>query len=145
MKVAAAYENGEVFQHFGHTKQFKVYEIEDGKVVSSEIIETNGQGHSALADFLHEQAVSTVICGGIGEGAQAALTEQGIELFAGVSGQADEAVENISKGGLLLPVPIVIITVKKVPAADTKMADVVLHVEAAVVAVTANRLLRARM
>lgn len=68
MKVAAAYENGEVFQHFGHTKQFKVYEIEDGKVVSSEIVETNGQGHSALADFLHEQAVSTVICGGIGEG-----------------------------------------------------------------------------
>ena len=85
MKVAAAYENGEVFQHFGHTKQFKVYEIEDGKIVSSEIVETNGQGHSALADFLHEQAVSTVICGGIGEGAQAALTEQGIELFAGVS------------------------------------------------------------
>ena len=83
MKVAAAYENGEVFQHFGHTKQFKVCEIEDGKVVSSEIVETNGQGHSALADFLHEQAVSTVICGGIGEGAQAALTEQGIELFAG--------------------------------------------------------------
>lgn len=94
---------------------------------------------------MHEQAVSTVICGGIGEGAQAALTEQGIELFAGVSGQADEAVENISKGNLLLPVPIVIITVKKVPAADTKMADVVLHVEAAVVAVTVNRLLRARM
>ena len=100
MKVAAAYENGEVFQHFGHTKQFKVYEIEDGKVVSSEIIETNGQGHSALADFLHEQAVSTVICGGIGEGAQAALTEQGIELFAGVSGQADEAVEKYIKGEL---------------------------------------------
>lgn len=145
MKVAAAYENGEVFQHFGHTKQFKVYEIEDGKVVSSEIIETNGQGHSALADFLHEQAVSTVICGGIGEGAQAALTEQGIELFAGVSGQADEAVENILKGNLLLPVPIVIITVKKVLVADTKMADVVLHVEAAVVAVTVNRLLRVRM
>ena len=131
MKVAAAYENGEVFQHFGHTKQFKVYEIEDGKVVSSEIIETNGQGHSALADFLHEQAVSTVICGGIGEGAQAALTEQGIELFAGVSGQADEAVEKYIKGELT--------------SADTKMADVVLHVEAAVVAVTANHLLRARM
>lgn len=145
MKVAAAYENGEVFQHFGHTKQFKVYEIEDGKVVSSEIVETNGQGHSALADFLHEQAVSTVICGGIGEGAQAALTEQGIELFAGVSGQADEAVENISKGNLLLLVPIVIITVKKVLVADTKMADVVLHVGAAVVAVTANHLLRVRM
>ena len=87
------------FQHFGHTKQFKVYEIEDGKVVSSEIVETNGQGHSALADFLHEQAVSTVICGGIGEGAQAALTEQGIELFAGVSGQADEAVEKIYQRG----------------------------------------------
>ena len=100
MKVAAAYENGEVFQHFGHTKQFKVCEIEDGKVVSSEIVETNGQGHSALADFLHEQAVSTVICGGIGEGAQAALTEQGIELFAGVSGQADEAVEKYIKGEL---------------------------------------------
>ena len=100
MKVAAAYENGEVFQHFGHTKQFKVYEKEDDKVVLSETVETNEQGHSALADFLHEQAVSTVICGGIGEGAQAALTEQGIELFAGVSGQADEAVEKYIKGEL---------------------------------------------
>ena len=52
MKIAVTYENGEIFQHFGHTSQFKVYVVEDGKILSSEIIDTNGQGHGALAGFI---------------------------------------------------------------------------------------------
>ena len=52
MKIAITYENGQVFQHFGHTQQFKVYEIENKKITSSEIVDTNGQGHGALANFL---------------------------------------------------------------------------------------------
>ena len=100
MRVAVTYENGEIFQHFGHTEQFKVYDIEGGKIVHEEIVDTNGQGHGALAGFLFGGNVDTLICGGIGGGAQAALSEAGITLYGGVSGNADEAVKALLKGKL---------------------------------------------
>ena len=100
MKIAVTFENGEVFQHFGHTETFKVYEVKDGKVVSSEIIGSDGSGHEALAGLLKERAIDVLICGGIGGGAQAALEENGIELCAGANGSADEAVEAYLRGEL---------------------------------------------
>lgn len=100
MKVAVTYEDGMIFQHFGHTQQFKVYDIEDGKIVSEQIVGTNGQGHGALAGFLFSGQVDTLICGGIGGGAQAALAEAGIRLYGGVSGSADEAVQALLSGTL---------------------------------------------
>ena len=93
MKIAVTYENGEIFGHFGHTEQFKVYEIEEGKVVSSEVLDTNGSGHGALAGFLQNLGMDVLICGGIGMGAQMALREAGIKLFGGAGGNADKAVE----------------------------------------------------
>ena len=101
MKISVTYDNGQIFQHFGHTEQFKVYQVEDGKVVSSEIIGSNGSGHGALAELLKDQDVDVLICGGIGGGAQAALQEQGIELCAGASGDADEAVQAYLRGELV--------------------------------------------
>ena len=68
MKIAATYANGEIFQHFGHTQQFKVYEVEDGKIVASKIIGSNGAGHGALAGLLSQGGVDVLICGGIGGG-----------------------------------------------------------------------------
>ena len=100
-RIAVTYEYGEVFQHFGHTEEFKVYEVEDGKVVSSKIIGSNGSGHGALAGLLGENGIDVLICGGIGGGAQAALQERGIELCAGASGDADEAVEAYLRGELV--------------------------------------------
>ena len=101
MKIAVTYENGEVFQHFGHTETFKIYEIEDGKICSSEIFSSNGSGHDALASLLADNAIDVLICGGIGGGAQVALEECGIELCAGASGNADEAVEAYLRGELI--------------------------------------------
>ncbi|MDD3361983.1 MAG: DUF134 domain-containing protein [Hespellia sp.] len=100
MKIAVTYEDGEVFQHFGHTEQFKVYNVEDGKVVSSEIVDTNGQGHGALAGFLFGGGVDVLICGGIGGGARNALAEAGIELYPGASGDADAQVASFLQGKL---------------------------------------------
>ena len=100
MKVAVTYENGEVFQHFGRTPQFKVYEVTDGKVVSSEVIDTNGTGHGALAGFLRDIGAEVLICGGIGGGAQVAMSDAGIRLFAGTSGPADEVVSAFIAGTL---------------------------------------------
>ena len=101
MKIAVTYDNGNVFQHFGKTEFFKVYEVEDNKVVSSEVIGSNGVGHGALAGLLADQAVDVLICGGIGGGAQAALAEAGVELCAGAEGDADQAVEAYLKGELV--------------------------------------------
>jgi FKBP-type peptidyl-prolyl cis-trans isomerase 2 len=101
MRIAVTYENGQVFQHFGHTEEFKIYEIEDGKVISTEIIGSNGSGHSALAALLDERKIDVLICGGIGGGAQAALAARGIELCAGADGNADQAVEAYLRGELV--------------------------------------------
>ena len=89
MKIAVTYENGQVFQHFGHTEQFKIYEAAEGKVVSARVVETGGSGHGALAGFLRGLGVDTLICGGIGGGARSALAEAGIQLYPGASGSAD--------------------------------------------------------
>ncbi len=93
MKIAVTYENGQIFQHFGHTAQFKLYDTDNGVIVSEQIVDTNGSGHGALAGFLGENQVDVLICGGIGGGAQIALAEAGITLYGGVSGSADEAVK----------------------------------------------------
>ena len=93
MKIAVTYENGQIFQHFGHTEQFKIYEIEDNTIISSQVIDTNGQGHGALAGLLKTLGADVLICGGIGGGAQMALADAGIKLYGGVSGSCDAAVE----------------------------------------------------
>ena len=101
MRIAVTYEDGMVFQHFGHTEQFKIYDVADGGVVSAEVIGTDGSGHEALADFLKAHSVDVLICGGIGGGAQAALAEQGIEMCAGAAGDADRAVAAYLRGELV--------------------------------------------
>ena len=100
MKIAVTYENGNIFQHFGRTEYFKVYEVEDGKILSSEVISSNGIGHGALAGLLADRDIRTLICGGLGGGALNALTGAGIEVCAGASGDADAAVEAYLKGEL---------------------------------------------
>lgn len=100
MRIAVTYENEEIFQHFGHTAQFKIYDVENGKIKSSEIVDTNGSGHGALAGLLRALQVDALICGGIGGGAQMALAEAGIKLYGGVSGDADEAAEALVSGTL---------------------------------------------
>lgn len=100
MRVAVTYENGQIFQHFGHTEAFKVYDIEDGKILSSEVVDTNGSGHGALAGVLNALNVDALICGGIGGGARMALDAAGIRLYGGVSGTADQAVEALLAGNL---------------------------------------------
>ncbi|MEG1614150.1 MAG: NifB/NifX family molybdenum-iron cluster-binding protein [Oscillospiraceae bacterium] len=100
MKIAVTYENGQVFQHFGHCSQFKIFETNGNEIVSCEIVDTLGSGHGALAGFLKAQKIDTLICGGIGGGAKVALNEAGIKLFGGVSGNVDEAVKALMNNSL---------------------------------------------
>ncbi len=100
MRIAVTYDNGNIFQHFGHTEQFKVYDVQDGKIVAAQVIDTNGSGHGALAGVLSALDADILICGGIGGGAQMALAAAGIQLYGGVSGNADAAVEALLAGAL---------------------------------------------
>lgn len=100
MKIAVTYENGMIYQHFGHTAQFKIYQVEDGQVKTAAVVDTNGSGHGALAGFLVNMGVRTLICGGIGGGARQALAQAGITLYGGVAGEADAAVDALLSGGL---------------------------------------------
>lgn len=100
MRIAVPYEKGEIFQHFGHTERFKIYDVENSKIQSSQVVDTNGSGHGALAGVLHALHVDALICGGIGGGAQAALAAADIQLYGGVSGSADKAAEALAAGTL---------------------------------------------
>ena len=100
MRIAVTYDNEQVFQHFGHTEQFKIYESLESKIIDSQIIGTNGQGHESLAGFLKNHNVETLICGGIGGGAINALTQAGIKYYGGVTGNADQAVKAFLEGHL---------------------------------------------
>ena len=92
MTIAVPYENGLVFQHFGHTGQFKLYDVENGQITGERTADPAGSGHGALAGFLSGLGVDTLICGGIGAGAQQALAQAGI--------RADEAVRAFLAGTL---------------------------------------------
>lgn len=101
MKIAVTYNNGEVFPHFGKTENFKIYEVEDQKVTSSEVISSNGSGHGALAGILANEGVDVLICGGLGGGALQALSEAGIQVCSGAAGNTDEAVQAYLEGTLV--------------------------------------------
>ena len=100
MNIAVTYERGQIFQHFGHCQQFKVYEVAGNQILSSKVIDANGSGHGALAGFLQQHGVHVLICGGIGGGARTALTQAGIQLYPGASGSADENVASLLAGTL---------------------------------------------
>lgn len=100
MHIAIPYYMGQIFQHFGHAPQFKVYEIEDHQVLMEMIVEVEEKGHGAVADLLSSMDVRVVICGNIGENAMRALTNAGIAFYGGVTGDADEAITALVAGGL---------------------------------------------
>ena len=100
MKIEVPYSDGQVFQHFGKSEQFKIYDTIDDEIISSEIVDTSGSGHSALADFLKEKGAGVLICGGIGVGAVTALQNAGIQILGGAEGEADKCVEEFLGGRL---------------------------------------------
>jgi len=100
MRIAVTYENGQIFQHFGRTQYFKIYDVENGAVTASRVVDTNGQGHGALAGVLSALKADVLICGGIGGGAQMAVANAGVRLYGGASGSADRAVQALLEGQL---------------------------------------------
>ena len=101
MKIAITYDNGQIFQHFGRTEKFKIYDVDNGEIKESFVVDTDGQGHGALAEFLRQKGVDALICGGIGGGARELLSQEGIKIYGGASGSCDEAANALFRGTLL--------------------------------------------
>lgn len=101
MKIAVTYENGNIYPHFGKSKELKFYEIEGNKVVSTTVTPNEGGGHTAMAKMLAVKGITTVICGGLGGGAKQALSDNNIEFYPGADGNTDELVEAFLKGELV--------------------------------------------
>ena len=101
MKIAITYDNGQIFQHFGRTEKFKIYDVDNGEIKASFVVDTDGQGHGALAEFLRQKGVDALICGGIGGGARELLSQAGIKIYGGASGSCDEAANALLRGTLV--------------------------------------------
>jgi len=100
MRIAVTYADGQVFQHFGRTEQFKIYDISDSGEITSDIRGCNGASHSGVAAVLQEIGADVLICGGMGEGAYNRVTSLGINLVSGITGDADDAVRRYLAGEL---------------------------------------------
>lgn len=101
MKIAVPVENNTIFQHFGRTSMFYLYDIDEtGKIVSKETLYSNGIGHGALADLLKENNVNIVICGGLGMPMYNHLVEDHMKVYGGCEGDADTAVQSFLDGTL---------------------------------------------
>lgn len=100
MKLAVTFSDGEVFGHFGKTEEFKIYEISDGKIISSTVKNTGGRGHGDIVNFLKEENIDALICGGLGNGAKNLIEANGIRLYSGITGSADKAAEEFAAGRL---------------------------------------------
>ena len=127
MRIAVTYEDGQVFQHFGHTRTFKLYDVNEGKIVGEQIIESDGPGHGYLAGVLKEAQADLLICGGIGMGARNALAEAGIELFAGVSGMPMQQYGLILMVNcrVILTVSVTIMIIRVITTAIMRMGNVI--------------------
>ena len=100
MKIAVTCENNEVFQHFGHTPGFAVFEADNGKIISQKLISSGDSGHGALAAILADEKIDLLICGGIGGGAINALANAGIQVVGGAQGNVQEVVNAFLAGTL---------------------------------------------
>lgn len=100
MKIAVPYENGQIFQHFGHATQLKIYEVRDDEILSKKVINTNGSGHGELVQELKDHHINVLLCGGIGVPAVLALREAGIQILGGATGEADQQVQDFLNGKL---------------------------------------------
>ncbi|MGI6174342.1 MAG: NifB/NifX family molybdenum-iron cluster-binding protein [Christensenellales bacterium] len=101
LRIAVPYKDDQVFQSFGRASHFMVYDVEKGKVVVRTLVNTDGSGKGAMADILKKIHITTILCGNLGDGAKRAVKEAGIALYAGVTGEADKAVDDFLNGRLL--------------------------------------------
>ncbi|WP_334308253.1 NifB/NifX family molybdenum-iron cluster-binding protein [Anaerocolumna sp.] len=98
--AVATDENHNVFQHFGKTQAFTIYELEGKDLKSKNTLSSNGAGHSELVTLLSENNIDVVICGGVGLHAMEGLMEAGMLVIPGAQGDVDVVTASYLDGSL---------------------------------------------
>lgn len=93
-KIAIPTAEGKLFPHFGKAPQVTVFEAEDKKIISKEVLQSPEHAHGAMPNFLHAQGVTDVVCGGLGAGAVQLLRQMGIAIYGGATAEDVDTVIN---------------------------------------------------
>lgn len=100
MKIAVASEGKMVAGHFGHCRNFNIYEVQQKQIVAHESIDNPGHRPGFLPRFLKDLGVKAIISGGMGGAAVQLFNEFSIEVVIGTKGLTDDAVNQYIKGEL---------------------------------------------
>ncbi len=100
MKIAVASDNGNVTEHFGHCRNFMIFNTENDQIINSETVANPGHRPGFLPNFLNDKGVNVIISGGMGAGAIDIFNENNIEVIVGASGDAKAAVTAYLQGVL---------------------------------------------
>ena len=100
MKIGIATEANMVAQHFGRCDAYTIVEIENNKVVKTELVQSPGHQPGFLPGWLAGFGVKVVICGGMGPRAQELFIEQGIKPIMGVDCSISEAIQRFCDNSL---------------------------------------------
>lgn len=100
MKVSVATDNGMVAGHFGRCPEYTIANIVNGKVENIQTVKNPGHEPGRIPQFLHEQGVESIICGGIGARAIGFFADFGIEVVAGIQGNVAQVLNEYAKGNV---------------------------------------------
>lgn len=100
MRIAISTDGEFVSQHFGRCPSFTIVDLQDGKVISKEIVNNPGHQPGFIPQFLHEKGVEAIIAGGMGMRAARFFDELGIKPIMGINGRIDKVIEQLIKGTL---------------------------------------------
>jgi len=92
MRIAIPLVQGKLSLHFGHCDQFAIFDIDDNinKVINRKDATPPAHEPGVLPRWLHENNVSVIIAGGMGQRAQQLFTQNDIKVVTGASGQTPE-------------------------------------------------------
>ena len=103
IRIAVSYKDGEIFEHFGHSEFFAIYEFDEHDLERStkRLVDTSAMhGHKDMADLMKREKIDAVICGQMGDEARSLLLSYGIIPVPGYCGDADTAAELLVTGQL---------------------------------------------
>lgn len=104
MKIAVPTRENIVDDHFGHCEAYSVFTIDNDKNIENVELYPSPQGcgcKSNIASLLQEEGVTVMLAGNMGAGALNVLTDHGIKVYRGCSGDASKVVQDFLDGKII--------------------------------------------
>lgn len=97
MRIAVASEGLDVSSYFSCCTNFNYYKIENGEMVDSRNLPSQGHLCGSQANFLRQIDVKILICGSISKKETETMENAGIKVIPGASGRAFQVVADYLK------------------------------------------------